>query len=405
MEQNHQYWKWIVTGLTVALIVVFVLIISYLLKPFTQFSPNEKVVPVFHQTFHKDGILFEKNGLLHFIDAKSGKDIVLCDKPNCLHEGWSINNPQPTCNAAIDGNFMDGYAIYGDQLFFTAQTDRGGVFSKEVYKADINGTNRKQIAELTNVQFGGNVSFVDGFLLFPYINQNDPDSPDVDMEQPIVGVAAVNLSTHAVTYTPTKKGYNPSIWRAHVYEGKIYYTYTYLDIKTNEDETVDVQQHFFVEVYCYDPATETETKLIGGNGLTFLGYDGSYAYLVEQTEKRDRIIQMNLVNGEKTVLFEEDNMRASFFVDGDNLIYSIDVENGLQWKLFDTKTQISQAIGDAIQFDASDSFIIDAVIEDKVYISYTDSANGEFCNGYLSKQDFYDGQFDKRVPLLYPNEE
>ncbi len=401
---QHQKRFRLVAGIVAGTAIILALMSFFYLKSQKPLSPNEKVVPVFHQTFHKDGILFEKNGLLHFIDAKSGKDIVLCDKPNCPHTGSAVNSPQPTCNAAIDGICMDGYGIYRGQLYFISQTDSGGIFNKEIYQADVNGANRKRIAELENVEFIENVTYVDEYLLVPYITQNDPDSPNVELEKPIVGMAAINLSTYEVTYIPTKEGYNPSIWQAHEYKGEFYYIYTYLDIKTNEDETVDEQNHFFVELYSYDPATKSETKLVGGNNLSFLAFDGVYAYLIERTKEGEQVVQVKLTDGTKEAIFQDTNLRPSFFVDGNNLIYSIDIDNGQQWRLFDTKTKEISNIGKLLYFNDEESFGISAMIKDKVYIFYTDPEKDEFCDGYLSKQDFYDGKFDRKIPLLYPNE-
>ncbi len=402
---QHQKRFRLVAGIVAGTAIILALMSFFYLKSQKPLSPNEKVVSVFNQTFNNDGILFEKNGLLHFVDAKSGKDIVLCDKPNCPHESYSFGNPNPVCNAAINGAFMNGYAIYGDRLYFVAQTDGKGIFNKEVYQADVNGANRKRIAELENVEFIENVTYVDEYLLVPYITQNDPDSPNVELEKPIVGMAAINLSTYEVTYIPTKEGYNPSIWQAHEYKGEFYYIYTYLDIKTNEDETVDEQNHFFVELYSYDPATKSETKLVGGNNLSFLAFDGVYVYLIERTGEVNHVVQINLDEGTKEAIFQVTDFHTVLLVDGSNMIYLVDIENGQQWKLFNTNTQESRSIGGELYFDSFEDFGIDAVIEDKVYISYTDPKNGEFCKGYLSKQDFYDGQFDKRIPVLYPNRE
>lgn len=43
-----------------------------------------------------------------------------------------------------------------------------------------------------------------------------------------------------------------------------------------------------------------------------------------------------------------------------------------------------------------------AVVEDKVYVTFYDK-NGEYCEGYITKDDYYNGNFDRVVPLIYPN--
>ena len=48
----------------------------------------------------KNVLYLDGSDILHLIDTDSGKDIVYCDKPNCMHEGYSYNNENPSCPAA-----------------------------------------------------------------------------------------------------------------------------------------------------------------------------------------------------------------------------------------------------------------------------------------------------------------
>ena len=52
------------------------------------------------QSYSENTVLYlDDAGILHLIDTGSGKDMVYCDRPNCVHEGYSRKNETPSCPA------------------------------------------------------------------------------------------------------------------------------------------------------------------------------------------------------------------------------------------------------------------------------------------------------------------
>lgn len=88
--------------------------------------------------YSESGILYEKNGILWFVDYATGEDVVLCTKPNCVHAPYSaVNNPDPYCDAALPWDDRIETMIYGDRLYaFVTNFDSTSVYEKGVSEGD-----------------------------------------------------------------------------------------------------------------------------------------------------------------------------------------------------------------------------------------------------------------------------
>ncbi|NLY49345.1 MAG: hypothetical protein GX059_10085, partial [Clostridiales bacterium] len=67
------------------------------------------------------------------------------------------------------------------------------------------------------------------------------------------------------------------------------------------------------------------------------------------------------------------------------------------YKYYDLKKKEAKLVG-----KRNSAISPTAVVEDKVYVTFYDK-NGEYCEGYITKDDYYNGNFDRVVPLIYPN--
>ncbi|MCM1104585.1 MAG: hypothetical protein NC409_10830 [Clostridium sp.] len=93
----------------------------------------------------ESGILYEKDGILCFVDYATGKDVVLCTKPNCVHAPYSaVNNPDPYCDAALPWDDVIETMIYGDKLYaFVTNFDSTVVYEKYASESEW-----KELAEI-----------------------------------------------------------------------------------------------------------------------------------------------------------------------------------------------------------------------------------------------------------------
>ena len=91
------------------------------------------------------------DGLMHFTDAVSKETTVICDKANCEHEPYDESaNPDPICNGYTLGVPVPVSSILMvvDSIYFwgTHADDKGEMQDLEIYRADLNGDNKKKIA-------------------------------------------------------------------------------------------------------------------------------------------------------------------------------------------------------------------------------------------------------------------
>ncbi|MBD5533803.1 MAG: hypothetical protein HDQ98_16695 [Lachnospiraceae bacterium] len=88
--------------------------------------------------YSESGILYEKDGILCFVDYATGEDVVLCTKPNCVHVPYSaVNNPDPYCDAALPWDDIIETMIYGDRLYaFVTNFDSTFVYEKGVSESE-----------------------------------------------------------------------------------------------------------------------------------------------------------------------------------------------------------------------------------------------------------------------------
>lgn len=95
--------------------------------------------------YSETGILYEKDGILCFVDYATGEDVVLCTKPNCVHVPYSaVNNPDPYCDAALPWDDFIETMIYGDRLYALV-TNFDSTF---VYEKGVSESEWKKLAEI-----------------------------------------------------------------------------------------------------------------------------------------------------------------------------------------------------------------------------------------------------------------
>ncbi|MBD5533801.1 MAG: hypothetical protein HDQ98_16685 [Lachnospiraceae bacterium] len=95
--------------------------------------------------YSESGILYEKDGILCFVDYATGEDVVLCTKPNCAHIPYSaVNNPDPYCDAALPWDAFIETMIYGDKLYALV-TNFDSTF---VYEKGVSESEWKKLAEI-----------------------------------------------------------------------------------------------------------------------------------------------------------------------------------------------------------------------------------------------------------------
>lgn len=122
-------------------------------------------------SYSENTVLYlDGSNILHLIDTSSGKDIIYCDKPNCKHEPYSKDNPDPSCPAAFMGQCA-GPVLFNGHLYIIGDlTDGRDMMTQYLYEMDSDGENRKKASVLHNVQSVKQVLYRDKYVIGSYLN-------------------------------------------------------------------------------------------------------------------------------------------------------------------------------------------------------------------------------------------
>ncbi|GHV18823.1 hypothetical protein FACS189425_08390 [Clostridia bacterium] len=342
-------------------------------------AESDDVAPMWgFNVFTHTGIIESSNGPVRFTATDSLDTVVLCDKPDCRHEPPSALNPNPSCLAQIPG--LRCLLFYQGRQLFITEVERAPL-NKRVYTADINGANRKMLAELENVLAINQVALYGEYLLLSYINNSALNEADLleDLEKPQVGIYAVNLSADKAVKLPVKEGFNAEISGFCLREGAVYY------------EAVH-------SLWRYDLTTGEEAEFWREkDGLALNGFADDYAVAWSAD---GAMSLLPLVGGDALSVAKPENGESfgNPVALGGQIYYSRWQGSSAWYERFDPATL------DAVRVNpnATTSLIVMAVFPDVVYVIGND-ANDEYFYGVLSTEDFIAGEYGAVKVLVYPN--
>ncbi len=96
----------------------------------------------------EDGVIFDRDGFLYYLDKEEKRATILCAKPDCPHTGKD-------CNAKLNTR---GMWSCGDRLYCVTYTD-GGNGGKLVTSMERDGTGRRDVQELLFAPGGSQSSY------------------------------------------------------------------------------------------------------------------------------------------------------------------------------------------------------------------------------------------------------
>ena len=180
---------------------------------------------------------FDDNDATHFFDYTSMNDVFLCSKPNCKHTpNYTHTHTDDVCSA-----YDLGYkpCLYGDKLYYMTNEirikDNSPAFSICMRSADIDGTNRKSIAELEGYQNSGNNDYLVGYKLYFTAANNRTDDEIIEMKNGNIqyreeGIWCYNFPTDTfeLIYDRYNDGYI-TISLVGYWQGKLYFRSSEID--------------------------------------------------------------------------------------------------------------------------------------------------------------------------------
>ncbi len=347
------------------------------------------------ETYNDDYILYTKNEMLHYFDTTNNTDTIVCNKPQCKHTPPSSQNRTPDC----DGYVGDAYCFVMDDnyLYYFYSPENSGFTTKNICRANKDGSDKKDIESLENVQNFLYGYYADGYLIFSYRNTFDENGEDLEkLESSFV---YVDLSAGKASKSPLKKDYGATTYNLYMQNNKIYSKYTYetekIDFEKWQDNMGDEFNEYAskitkYEINCFDLDSGEEHTVYEGDGSWEISMGNGYACLISN----DEIKCLNLDTKEIDEI-ELGTDGYTLIIDGDDIVFINYSESILKRYSTDKKKIIEE-----VKLE-SNNYCIPDITSSYAYFWYTDD-DDEFCAGRLTKEDFYKGKISS-VEFLKKN--
>jgi hypothetical protein len=165
----------------------------------------------------------------------------------------------------------------------------------------------------------------------------------------------------------------------------IYYLFEYTDGTTTHSE-----------LYKYDTKNQKEEELKSFEDCYFYGgFSDTGALYTQKTADGSEDLHSYSFSGENTLIAHEKSLSNYFYFDEQKIVYEIYETEASQYCLYDSQTGQTEIICES----AAELPIIYAVTDDKIYISTSDGSENSYGIGYLNKDDFASGNFDKVIAV------
>lgn len=344
-----------------------IICLALLLYAFTACSKNEKTQTTEWESYsttgfkvYKDGVFFsDDNTILHYFDASSKEDVILCDKKDCQHSDSS-------CHGYIGSS--RGYVVSGEHIYTLNNNDSFDT----LIESNIDYTNHKETVSLGKAltEQGYYIS-ADSFLVSGDYLYYLAQVSNFDTGDSYYGIYGINIKTGKETTIADRQKSSSDLNIVSVCGPEIIYFTSYLDEELSnqiyglEQETIDWEQ-----------------------------WNKKFKEIEEQ--RTYSVYRYNMETGETTVFYENKTTTLPLFANENSLYcmnYTIDETSYVADKYF-TVNQKTQEEKDVTE----DEYY-------KAFRGYTDSeketitGGNEDLNIYCLVDSGYIGaRTDKKIP-------
>ena len=263
------------------------------------------------ETYNDNGIIVVSRGIAYYIDPATGIKMPICTKINCNHNGRSPANPSPTCNAYLS-EYVNCAAFMGNNLYYVSCPDDKGLFIKEFYKANKDGTNRRLLYRAEEAEIYSSGIYEEGYLIYAYYNDESQDGKKLDKNK--IGILVLNLENESMKKVEIADRYSGKVLISTIKDGYLYYmlSYYYEDLKdygydylASEEGAEKLREILRLEVWRYNIETE-ENELIDLYRDDESSYRLGFGHLIKGVEDDKRFEMIELSSGEKNCLYCEE---------------------------------------------------------------------------------------------------
>lgn len=375
------------------LLALFLLIIGVsLVKHFSKQEGDDKVLQCYgNRATTEEGNFFiagERGETLHFYDFKTSADVVVCNKPNCLHKEESLDNPNPTCNAVYGGGLIMIVAAYEEKIYIM-------LHNGTVYRTNLDGSNREIVIKL-NSNIGSHVYFSNGKIYYEAINCeiNKKTSELTGIQEAYIGCIDINNKT-SYAVSPKIKGYSAQVQLLGMHNNIIYYFSSKLQhkYKLNDSENKSTINYFQFNL-------NSKKEDIFENGQYLFTMKGPHACFIKEKQDGTKTLElMNLDTQRSKTIIINKNLYNSCKIFDNNIFYFLGTYDGKYVKCENVKNfyysinkeksyEINDTSNIIINNETSDKFII------MIAYDMVDGVSNNVKGGWILKSDFYNGKLN-----------
>lgn len=342
-------------------------------------------------TYMENGILYYDEYLLKYFDIKSSLSTVICSAPSCKHPRPSFDKPSD-CSAVMD--LPNSLALIDDKLYFSYEEDDTTFTHKSFFTADKDGSNRKRFAKIEAEEIQQTL-YTNDSIIVSYrntIDWSDENAVALDqLEEWTAGIYIIGISDGKTTKICTHTGEEVCIESLSFDEENIFYLLTYY-----EDTVYNVVLYKYNIESGQNEIIKSFKKIWGVDcGNCFSSTDMLYVDRDDSTEKMAKLHMLSF-EGNDTVIAEGEEIGRPFYLDDSRICYRYrEGEDNFYYSIYDMESGETFKNGK----DWCGTFV-EAVFDDVIYVLYPPDINGSMLiRGYISKEDFINGDYDKILPI------
>lgn len=272
--------KWVMTGfiVLVALVIAVAVCKGVLRKNTTgQQEGQEWYIDFAKKSYSGNGCFYTESNYLHYLDAKTGKDVLICNDASCKHD-------KETCSAYFDATQLIAYEENKKLLLITDYNAKK-LCEVYLYQSSVNGQNRKKICMLSdNIQYIECAAVTDRYIAIGYYNQYDKKNYE-DLPLQTAGVYVYDMKNKKGRTIFEKELCNARILSIDITKkGEVYYSLLGYDVsekqalKHSEDWDY-LDKHIVESIYRSDFSGDKNTKIQNpDNLLTLQLWQNQYFY-------------------------------------------------------------------------------------------------------------------------------
>ena len=377
-------------------------------KTFDDYVLAERLI-----TFGDEGILFSDSGMLKYYDAASGQGAYICDKPECRH----LKNDSECF--AVFNVMIESSAYYNDSLYYLSISEDYGILATDLWIADKNGSNRRKLLTLKDMQYIYKAVFTENRLYIYSLNQEvsldyETGMYDTSDKRKVV-ITSVDLDSLQVEYLVSKEDYQACIVsNICCTKDKLYYIYSYQDVEIEYGPDLDYtpefqefeKQHTYHQLFCLDLDSKEEKCLYEGKNIRDIAaIDDKLFYLVE--EDISKIYVYDESNNQQTQLEAPASISE---IEGDNYEKCLIVDEA-----FNDSSDIKYYIYRENEQGAFDAEIIGIshkdvrcrvirVTPNRIYFACGGPTVDGIDYSAMTRQDFYEGRLENLQKVFNTND-